>query len=207
MGHHEPASGLDDPGNSACSARCAGGRSDQEEELAVFAVLPARRSASRATVVRGAIKSFDTGDEESRNRKVSKAVPSTEKALNHKVRKEKPESSKKTWQEWQVKIAYLGLGIGGLVIATLGVGFYRNSLLEAGYERVSLGASNEQVLRLLGAPSRIEPCGKTLARESQTALSIFIAIHSLRWCPNTFRSVSTLAGMLWTSLYTRPHKS
>ena len=59
------------------------------------------------------------------------------------------------------KASVLLLGAVGAIAVTLGWCFYRNSRITAGYERVSVGASNEQVLRLLGAPSWVEACGKS----------------------------------------------
>jgi hypothetical protein len=43
----------------------------------------------------------------------------------------------------------------------LGWGFYRNSRISTRYEGVSIGASDGQVLRILGTPSWVEPCGKS----------------------------------------------
>ena len=49
----------------------------------------------------------------------------------------------------------------GLTAAMLGWGFFRNSRIGAQFDRVNVGASKEQVVRLLGTPSWIEPCGKS----------------------------------------------
>src|ERR1700721_3671608 len=59
------------------------------------------------------------------------------------------------------KGSILLLGAVGAIAVTLGWCFYRNSRITAGYERVRVGASDEQVLRLLGAPSWAEACGKS----------------------------------------------
>ena len=59
------------------------------------------------------------------------------------------------------KAALLSVGVVGLIAVMLVWGFYRNYRLGAGYASVRTGASSEQVLRLLGAPSWTEPCGKS----------------------------------------------
>jgi hypothetical protein len=59
------------------------------------------------------------------------------------------------------KSAIFLLACAGVIAMTLGWCFYRNSRITAGYQGVNVGASNEQVLRLLGAPSWVEACGKS----------------------------------------------
>jgi hypothetical protein len=59
------------------------------------------------------------------------------------------------------KSAILLLACGGVTAVILGWCFHRNSRITAGYQGVNVGASNEQVLRLLGAPSWVEACGKS----------------------------------------------
>ena len=59
------------------------------------------------------------------------------------------------------KAAFLCVAVGGLVAAMLGWGFLRNSRIAARYKVVSVGASKEQVVHLLGTPSWVEPCGKS----------------------------------------------
>ena len=59
------------------------------------------------------------------------------------------------------KAAFLSLVFVGLVTVMLGWGFYRNSRITGRYEAVGVGTSKEQVLRLLGTPSWVEPCGKS----------------------------------------------
>ncbi len=59
------------------------------------------------------------------------------------------------------KAAFVSLAVVVLIAAMLGWGLYRNARIAARYERVNLGASSDQVVRLLGTPSWIEPCGKS----------------------------------------------
>lgn len=59
------------------------------------------------------------------------------------------------------KAALLALAFVAMTAVMLGWAFYRNSRIGTCYERVSVGASDQQVLRLLGTPSWIEPCGKS----------------------------------------------
>jgi len=59
------------------------------------------------------------------------------------------------------KVTVLLLACGAVIASTLGWCLYRNSRITAGYESVNVGASNEQVLRLLGSPSWVEACGKS----------------------------------------------
>jgi hypothetical protein len=49
----------------------------------------------------------------------------------------------------------------GLIALIIAWGFYRNSRISSRFEGVRVGASNNQVLQLLGKPSWIEPCGKS----------------------------------------------
>jgi hypothetical protein len=49
----------------------------------------------------------------------------------------------------------------GVAATMLGWGFLRNSRIGGQFERVNVGASKEEVVRLLGTPSWIEPCGKS----------------------------------------------
>jgi len=51
--------------------------------------------------------------------------------------------------------------IAGVAATMLGWGFFRNSRIGAQFDRVNVGASKEQVVRLLGTPYWIEPCGKS----------------------------------------------
>ena len=53
----------------------------------------------------------------------------------------------------------------GLIAVLIAWGFYRNSSISSRFDGVSVGASNEQVMRLLGRPSWIEPCGKSFGRQ------------------------------------------
>src|ERR1700730_17392381 len=62
------------------------------------------------------------------------------------------------------KAAVLLLACGGVIAVSLGWCFDRNSRITAGYESVNVGASSEQVLRLLGAPSWVETCGKSFGQ-------------------------------------------
>jgi hypothetical protein len=59
------------------------------------------------------------------------------------------------------KAVFLCVVIAGLAAAMLGWGFLRNSRIAAQYVRVTVGESKEQVTRLLGTPSWVEPCGKS----------------------------------------------
>jgi len=49
----------------------------------------------------------------------------------------------------------------GVTAAMFGWGLFRNSRIAARHERLSVGASKEHVVQLLGAPSWVEPCGKS----------------------------------------------
>lgn len=62
------------------------------------------------------------------------------------------------------KAVLLTLAVLGAIAAMFGWGFYRNSRITAHYESVSVGASEEQVQRILGTPSWVEPCGKSFGR-------------------------------------------
>jgi hypothetical protein len=57
--------------------------------------------------------------------------------------------------------ALLALAVVGAIAVMLGWGFYRNSRISSRYDAVSVGASDQQVVRLLGTPSWVEPCGKS----------------------------------------------
>jgi hypothetical protein len=59
------------------------------------------------------------------------------------------------------KAALLALAFVGAIAVMLGWGFYRNSRISSRYDAVSVGASDQQVVRLLGTPSWVEPCGKS----------------------------------------------
>ena len=59
------------------------------------------------------------------------------------------------------KAALLALGVVEAIAVMLGWGFYRNSRISSRYDAVSVGASDQQVVRLLGTPSWVEPCGKS----------------------------------------------
>jgi hypothetical protein len=56
------------------------------------------------------------------------------------------------------------IGLGIVVLSALGLAgaAYRNSRLEAGFHEVLTGQSKEAVAHLMGKPSWIEPCGKSL---------------------------------------------
>jgi hypothetical protein len=49
-----------------------------------------------------------------------------------------------------------------LIASVVGWGSYRNSRLSNRFELVTVGTSDEQVRHVLGRPSWIEPCGKSL---------------------------------------------
>jgi hypothetical protein len=59
------------------------------------------------------------------------------------------------------KAALLALAVVGAIAVMLGWGSWRNSRISSRYEAVSVGASDQQVVRLLGTPSWVEPCGKS----------------------------------------------
>ena len=59
------------------------------------------------------------------------------------------------------KAAVFVLAFIGLVALTTAWGFYRNSRIATGYSAVHVGASQAEVVRLLGKPSWIETCGKS----------------------------------------------
>jgi hypothetical protein len=59
------------------------------------------------------------------------------------------------------KAAILSLVFVGLIASVVGWGFYRNSTISTRFERLTVGASDEQVRQVLGRPSWIEPCGKS----------------------------------------------
>jgi hypothetical protein len=63
------------------------------------------------------------------------------------------------------KAGLLTLAAVGTVAAMIGWGLFRNSRITTRYEGVSLGQSDQQVLRLLGTPSWIEPCGKSFGTQ------------------------------------------
>lgn len=58
-----------------------------------------------------------------------------------------------------LKAALLALAVATAVM--LGWGFYRNFRISNRHEAVRVGASDQQVVRLLGTPSWVEPCGKS----------------------------------------------
>jgi hypothetical protein len=58
------------------------------------------------------------------------------------------------------KAAVLFLAFGGLV-ALIAWGFHRNSVIAARFRAVHAGVSETEVVRLLGKPSWVEPCGKS----------------------------------------------
>jgi len=57
--------------------------------------------------------------------------------------------------------AVLWLAFVGLIALTIGWGFYRNSRIDARFSGVTVGASDTEVVRLLGTPSWVEPCGRS----------------------------------------------
>ena len=62
------------------------------------------------------------------------------------------------------KAVTISLIFVGLVALVIGSGFYRNSRISTRFEAVTIGASDEQVRRVLGRPSWIEPCGKSFGK-------------------------------------------
>src|ERR1700751_5787294 len=60
------------------------------------------------------------------------------------------------------KAILLCLGVIGVTVAMLGWGFVRNSRIGTRHQSVTVGASKEHVVQLLGAPSWVEPCGKSI---------------------------------------------
>ncbi len=59
------------------------------------------------------------------------------------------------------KAVFSLLFVIGLIASAIGWGMHRNSRLERMFKSVHAGASEKQVLQLLGKPSRVEPCGKS----------------------------------------------
>jgi hypothetical protein len=59
------------------------------------------------------------------------------------------------------KAAIFVLALIGMVALALGWGFYRNSRIAAEFGAVQIGAPPSEVVRILGKPSWIEPCGKS----------------------------------------------
>ncbi len=59
------------------------------------------------------------------------------------------------------KAAVFVLALVGLVALTIAWGFYRNSRIDTRFSAVHVGVSEMEVVRLLGKPSWIEPCGKS----------------------------------------------
>ena len=59
------------------------------------------------------------------------------------------------------KAPVLSLAFIGLIALTIVWGFYRNSRIGARFGGVTVGASDKDVVRLLGRPSWIEPCGRS----------------------------------------------
>jgi hypothetical protein len=57
------------------------------------------------------------------------------------------------------KAASSALSVVAVIAMALGWGLYRNSRVAVRYESVSIGASAQDVQRLLGTPFRVEPCG------------------------------------------------
>lgn len=69
-------------------------------------------------------------------------------------------STRLEWPTMRHKVALSWLAVVGVIAVTLGWGLYRNSRIAARYDSVSVGASDKEVLSLLGRPSWIKPCGK-----------------------------------------------
>jgi outer membrane protein assembly factor BamE (lipoprotein component of BamABCDE complex) len=65
------------------------------------------------------------------------------------------------FSDMRSKAALLALADVAMIAVMLGWAFYRNSRIASRYQRVSVGASVQQVLRLLGTPSWMEPCGQS----------------------------------------------
>lgn len=59
------------------------------------------------------------------------------------------------------KMAFVALAVIAPTAILLGWAFWRNSRITSRYEAVRLGTSEQEVLRLLGTPSWVEPCGKS----------------------------------------------
>ena len=59
------------------------------------------------------------------------------------------------------KAAILSLVFGGLIASVVGWGFDRNSTISTRFERLTVGASDEEVRQVLERPSWIEPRGKS----------------------------------------------
>ena len=59
------------------------------------------------------------------------------------------------------KLLFLPFGFLALIALAIGWAFYRNSRIDAGFGGTAVGASDTEVVRLLGGPSWIEPCGKS----------------------------------------------
>jgi hypothetical protein len=63
------------------------------------------------------------------------------------------------------KAAIFVLGFAVLVALIAAWGFHRNSRIDAGFRAVHVGASQTEVVRLLGKPSWIEACGKSFGEQ------------------------------------------
>jgi len=57
------------------------------------------------------------------------------------------------------KAVLSALAVVAVIAVAFGWGLYRNSRVAVRYESVRVGASAQDVQRLLGRPSRVEPCG------------------------------------------------
>lgn len=62
------------------------------------------------------------------------------------------------------KAAVLLLVFVGLIALFIAWGFRRNSRIAVAFVGVTVGASDSDVIRLLGKPSWIEPCGRSFGR-------------------------------------------
>ena len=66
------------------------------------------------------------------------------------------------------KTAVSVLAFVGLVVLSTAWGFHRNSRINKQFSAVHVGASEMEVVRLLGKPSWVEPCGKSFGTPKPT---------------------------------------
>jgi hypothetical protein len=59
------------------------------------------------------------------------------------------------------KIGFSLLVLAVLVASALAWGVYRNSRLDRRFDSVQAGATEKQMVELMGKPSWVEPCGKS----------------------------------------------
>jgi hypothetical protein len=65
------------------------------------------------------------------------------------------------------KAAVFSLAFVGLIALSIAWGLCRNSRIDARFSGVTVGASDKDVVRLLGRPSWIEPCGESFGTTSK----------------------------------------